>query len=102
SGLIDTGADHTLINKLWAKALGVEWKGGVKTSSYGISGSPNDIYLHEVEIEIPRLSNSRRTILVGFIDSKNVGILLGQVGFFDNFKVTFQRYNNLFEVEAKP
>lgn len=102
SGLIDTGADHTLINKEWAKALGIDWKSGTKTSSIGIAGNPTTIYLHEIEIEIPRLANSKQIIPVGFIDSPNVGILLGQVGFFDNFKITFERYKNFFEVEVKP
>jgi len=99
-GHIDTGADHTLINKEFAKQLGLDWKSGVKTKSIGIVGNPVDVYLNEIELEVARLPGSRYKIVAGFIESRNVAILLGQVGFFDNLKITFERSKNRFAIET--
>ena len=98
-GLLDTGADHTLINKQWAKVLGIDWKKGKPSFASGIIGYPAPVFLHEIYLEVLRLPNSKKLITAGFIDSPKVSTLLGQVGFFDHFKVSFDRSNNLFEVD---
>jgi hypothetical protein len=100
--LIDSGADGILINKEWAKALGIDWQFGTSGSAGGIVGTSVPIFYHDIEMEVEGLPQSLAKVNVGFIDSPNVGILLGQIGFFDNFKVSFERYNNFFEVDLKP
>ncbi len=98
-GLLDSGANITLMNKEWAKALGIDWKKGMQSSAYGIIGKPVPIYIHQLEIEINKISNSRKQTNVAFIDSPNIGILLGQIGFFDKFKVTFEYSEKTFQIQ---
>lgn len=108
SAQIDTGADQILINKSWASHLGIEWKKGDPSYTYGIippsPARPTRIptYIHQVEVEVMNLPQSRKRMPVGFINSPNVGALLGQIGFFDNFRVSFERFNNFFEIESRP
>jgi hypothetical protein len=99
NGHLDTGADHTLINKSWAKQLGIEWKTGRLSYVTGIVGNPVPVYLHEIYIEVLRLPSSKIPVTAAFIDSPRVGTLLGQAGFFDHFKVTFDRLHNSFEID---
>ncbi|MBE2219679.1 MAG: retroviral-like aspartic protease [Ignavibacteria bacterium] len=97
--LIDSGADINLINAQFAKPLGFDYKTGVRTSLKGIVNQSIDVYKHVLELEIPRLTVKKVSMEFGFIDSSTVGILLGQKGFFDNFKITFEKYNNYFRIE---
>ncbi len=55
-----------------------------------------------LEIEIPNFPDSKIPLRLGFIDSSGVGALLGREGFLDNFKVTFEMYNESFDIELKP
>lgn len=96
--LIDTGADFTLINSHIAKDLDINYKDGVLHKTTGIENNPIETYFHELEIEVPGLENSQFKTTVGFINSSSVGVLLGQKGFFDNFKVTFDKKDNFFEI----
>ena len=100
-GHIDTGADEILINNAWAKALGIDWSKGIRAQTKGIAGGFEKTYLHEIGIEINGLPNSRKLVRVALINSPNVGVLLGQIGFFDNFKVSFERFSGFFDVEPK-
>lgn len=100
--LIDSGADVNLINSQFAKPLGFDYRTGTKSSLKGIVNQSIDIYLHDIEFELPRVSRKRIVMSFGFINSPTVGILLGQKGFFDNFKVTFEKFNNSFEIEEIP
>jgi len=42
--------------------------------------------------------NKKIKIPVGFINSDSVGLLLGQEGFFDNYRIKFERDHNVFEI----
>jgi hypothetical protein len=96
---LDTGAGQTLINKSWAKQLGLEWKKGRKSKTTGIEGRPMPVYLFEIDLEIVGLPKSKHLATIGFIDSPSVGILLGQFGFYEYFKVTFRLPDGEFEIE---
>jgi len=99
--LIDSGADINLINAQFGKLLGIDYKTGPKTSLKGIVNQSIDVYMHNIDLEIPRLTTYKTTMPFGFIDSSTVGILLGQQGFFDHFKITFEKFNNSFYIEEK-
>lgn len=101
-GHLDTGADQTLINAGIAKYLGIDWRGGKESAVVGIDGVLKKIYLHDIGLEVPLVTSTPIKIQIGFIASPAVGILLGQLGFFEHFRVTFERYYNAFEVELKP
>jgi len=97
--LIDTGADYILINSSVAKDIGIDYKTGFFWSTTGIENSPVPTFFHDMEFEIPGIEKSKFRTRVGFINSPSVGILLGQHGFFDNFIVEFNRYENVFSIE---
>lgn len=97
-GMLDTGATITLINKSWAEALRIDWKSGKEIKLFGIVGEKISVYMHEIEMEVMNLENSRKPTKVAFIDSPNVGILLGQIGFFENFNTTFSYSKKTFHV----
>lgn len=99
--LIDTGADDSLLNIGFAKSLNIDAKKGVKGQTRGVGNIVIPVYYHKIEMELPNFPNSRVPIQVGFIDSGGVGALLGRNDFLDNFKVTFEMYNNTFEIELK-
>lgn len=100
--LLDTGADLTLLNYSIAKTLLIDYKTGKKSSTAGITGVPVPIYVHELEIEVLGMPNSKVKTEVAFINAPNVSVLLGQRGFFEHFKATFELYNETFEIEPKP
>lgn len=50
-----------------------------------------------MEVGVEHISGRRR-IPVGFIDSQSVDILLGQEGFFDEFRIKFEKDHDTFEV----
>jgi hypothetical protein len=91
-----------VINAEFGKQLGIDLDKCSRALTGGIVGEPVTTYVAEIDIEIANFPNSQKTVKVEFIKSKNVPILLGQHGFFDNFKVTFERFNNFFEVDLKP
>lgn len=98
-GLIDSGADQTLIHTDIADDLYIDWKKGIKNYTRGISGGKIPFYVLELEIEIIGMPNGRVKSKIGFIDSKNVSTLLGQWGFLEHFKVTLDHANQKFFVE---
>jgi len=100
--LVDSGAEDCLFHASLAKLLGVDLKSGPKKEFSGIAkGHPIDGYLHTIELQVYGMTE-RVKMDVYFTEAEGVHALLGQTGFFENFKVTFERYKGQFEVEACP
>lgn len=100
--ILDTGATQTLLHYSIAKSLYIDYKTGKKSMTRGITGAAVPIFVHDLEIEVIGLPNSKVKSQVAFINSPNVGMLLGQWGFFEHFKATFERYNETFDIDLKP
>lgn len=100
--LIDTGADYCIFNCGYAEPLGIEYEKGVLYKIKGISNTIENVFFHELELKIMNYEESKCIIPIGFIRSRSVGGLLGQKGFMDKFKISFERYNNKFEIMLKP
>jgi len=100
-GLIDTGADCSIIEAAYAHILlDVDYKTGIHVRARGVSGKSLDVYYHEVDMEIVGMKDSKCKLLLGFMESANVGLLLGRLDFFDNFRITFDMMNYAFEIET--
>jgi hypothetical protein len=97
--LIDSGSASILINPQIGKAIGVDVQSGEPISFGGVGGSVLG-YKHRLKL---RLMGDRREYEVecAFAEVGNVDALLGQIGFFDNYKVIFEKYKNEFAVIAK-
>ncbi len=97
--LIDSGASDILITTEIALALGIEIERG-ESRVYGGIGGEIKGYVHLVHI---RVMNDKHEFAVqcGVLPLPTYDGLLGQRGFFDNYKVTFEKYKKVFEITAK-
>jgi predicted aspartyl protease len=96
--LVDSGASEILINAQVAKMLGIEMEKGKKYIYGGIGGEVEG-YRHKLTM---RLMSDKQEFAVacGVLDLPMYDGLLGQIGFFDNYKVIFEKYKKRFEVIA--
>jgi len=67
-----------------------------KDTVLGILGK-TEVFVIDVEIQIKHLEGKIK-IPVSFIDSPNVGILLGEEEFFDTHRIKFEKDHNTFEI----
>jgi len=95
--LIDSGADKCLFNSEIGKEIGLEIEKGKKEIFSGIEGGKLTAFLHPVELQIMGME-MRIEIEAGFVDSPGVSAILGQEGFFDAFKIKFERSRNVIEI----
>lgn len=97
--LVDSGADYCLFNIAYADALGIDIGKCPKIYFTGIGGLMGKIpaYMAEVNLAVKYLEN-KIAIFAGFIESDSVVALLGQEGFFDNFRIKFEKDHNTFEI----
>jgi hypothetical protein len=94
--LIDSGADRSMLNKDIADIVGIDLTQATTRKAIGITGATT-VYLAEVELKLDG-SRGTMTVPVGFIDSPYVSVLLGQHGFFDLHRITFEKHHHLFEI----
>ncbi len=99
--VIDSGSYLTVLNKVYARKLGLLWDNGIETDILGIYGTKQKCYVHEFEIDIIGLPDSRRTIKAGFVDLDNVDVLLGQIGFFEHYYVKFRHPEREFCIDIR-
>ncbi len=93
-GLLDSGADHTMVSSQVAKAIGINLDRHEQQKIVGVGGIAFG-KLIEADIEIKHLERIRVPIL--FVDDFPY-ILLGQAGIFDNNRIKFERDHLVFEV----
>lgn len=98
--VIDSGADFCVFSYDIAALLDIDLRKGKSFSLTGFVGGDTLVWLHQVNLEIEGLPSIN--INVVFTDSGMPSMpLLGQVGFFDNFQIRFQRYKDLIEIYPK-
>lgn len=94
--LLDSGADNCLFNIEFAKYIGINIDECERQQTIGVEGGRKDIYMTEIEIMVKHLEKIK--VSVGFIDSRSVTGLLGQIGFFDKNRIKFERDHDTFEI----
>ena len=89
--LIDSGADISAMPRETAEILGLNIKGEVSTA-YGIGGKVNSIQT-TTTIHIHKGHEDYRLLLPVkvILDNYDFPILLGRLGFFDSFVITFDQ-----------
>jgi len=96
--LIDSGADTSLFHSSLGRELGIDVESGRKSSFFGIAEGPGvNVYIHTILVQVVG-DDTPIDMEVGFTDSKGVGAILGQSGFFDHYIVRFDRSKNRLEV----
>lgn len=99
--LVDSGADYCLFHSSVGDELGIDLKTGWAKEFGGIAaGQSVQAYMHTMEIEIQGFGG-RVEIEAGFADSDAIGGLLGGIGFFDNYKVTLEKYKGRIQIEPR-
>src|SRR6266496_4691535 len=84
-GLLDSGADLCLFHSSIGRLLGIDVNSGPSKLIGGITGTIT-AYMHTIQVQVQGIPD-KVDIYAGFTDSDQVEALLGQDGFFDNFKV---------------
>jgi hypothetical protein len=98
--LVDSGSSDTILDPQLGEILGIDITSGEKIT-YGGAGGNFIGYLHPLML---RVAGERRPYDVKCAFASlggDVMALLGQRGFFEHHKVTFEKYINEFVVIAK-
>ena len=97
---LDTGADSCIFPLPIARRIGLDITSMPKGETTGVGGK-KDVYYANVRIEIPLPPGQGNSMVfetrVGFVEDLGIG-LLGQVGFFDRFDVTFTQRQGIFTI----
>lgn len=97
--LVDSGADCSLFNIQVAEVLGINLSNARPANFTGISGQINGYRLEKVKIKVDGIDESVE-IPVCFVNSPTVGLLLGQEGFFDQYRIKFEKDHDIFEINS--
>ena len=97
--LVDSGAADCIFPASIGTLLGIDVPSGRPQTYYGLAGQASPAFVHEVNLQVTGF-NSWITIEAGFVIA-DVVPLLGQRGFFENYRVVFERFRLQFEVYTK-
>ncbi|TSC84504.1 MAG: hypothetical protein G01um101417_169 [Parcubacteria group bacterium Gr01-1014_17] len=100
-GLLDSGADTTMMNLEYAKALDISLDTEKQKEYIGIGGARIPCFLSLITLKVKHFEKPITTA-VAFIDSPSVDILLGQEDFFERFRVKFEKDHDVFELSPSP
>lgn len=93
--VVDTGADYTLLPRRYATTLEIDLaKDCVVETSLGIGGSET-VYLYKSLLI--KIGDWQKKIPVGFLERDDIPALLGRLEFIEVLKVTFEKYQTIFE-----
>ena len=98
-GLLDSGADMSLMNIRYAQVLGIALDHLPTKDFVGISDARVPTYFTDVPIRVKQFSDILY-LPVAFADSPNIDVLLGQEEFFDAFRIRFEKDHEVFELQA--
>jgi len=96
--LIDSGADKCLFNAVLGKEISLDIEKGNKEIFGGIEGGQIVTYIHPIQLQIVGI-DKKIEIPAGFTDARGVFAILGQEGFFDAFRIKFERDRNIIEID---
>jgi len=100
-GLIDSGADTTLMNIEYAKVLGINLEQAAKKEFLGIGSVRVTTFLSSVTMKVKHF-DTPITTPVAFTDSASVDVLLGQEDFFECFRIKFEKDHDTFDLSLSP
>lgn len=95
--LVDTGADYTLLPKVYASHLGVSLTGECQTlDTMGIGGRERVFLIRQWPM---RLGTWTRRIPLGFLARNDVPPLLGRQACLEAFRMTLFRHRTTFAAQ---
>lgn len=96
-GLVDSGADQTMVNIAYAKELGIDLTNAPQRKMNGIKDGSVDTFIADFPIK-PVGLGEEITVSACYVDSKNVDVLIGREGFFDAYRIKFEQDHDTFEI----
>src|SRR3989338_290306 len=98
--LIDSGSDYCVFPIEAAKALNIPIEKAKKTRLTGFLEGKANLFLYPIKLSIENYSIE---VIAGFAQEmgRYAPCTLGQKGFFDNFKVCFDKKRQLIEIGPK-
>ena len=95
--LIDSGAASIIVSGQFAEPLGIKIVAGRAVKFQGIAYDPVIAYEHQLSM---RLKHDTHEYLVPcfLMSGLRTSALLGQRGFFENYKVVFEQYKKRIEL----
>lgn len=96
-GLIDSGADRCLFNVEIAKQIGIDLLESSTEDFSGIEGGKISAKISKVRLKIMGIDQEIE-LNAGFVDSLGVSVILGQDGFFDAFRIKFEKDHGIVEI----
>lgn len=97
-GLIDSGADVTIFSAEYGEAIGLKVEKGRVGKFSGIGEGRITVYFHEVILDV---GGHRWISEIGFTYDPGVVAILGQVGFFEKFRIVFDYPKKIIEITPK-
>lgn len=95
--LIDSGADKCLFHSDLAREIGLYLQDGKQEVFSGITGKKIIAFNHKIHLQVLGIDR-KIELVVAFTNAPGVFAILGQEGFFDNFRIKFEKDHNTIEV----
>jgi hypothetical protein len=88
--MVDSGASDCIFQVAVAEAIGIKVESGTKKQRAGIGGV-QDVWIHPVQLHV---GAELIDINAAFAKTLPVAGILGRIGFFEHFKITFDPTGN--------
>lgn len=89
-GIVDSGADYTLLPRGYAQKFGIDLKKDCKEySTFGVGGEEKSYIFNQGLLKI---GDWERTAPIGFLAKTDIPPLFGRQGFLETFEVTFKNF----------
>ncbi len=97
--LIDSGSDYNIFHSGVAEALDINLTFGKKRRLYGLGEQPIKGYEHKIDLKMVGLKTVKSSAIFTKELSDHAFGVLGNVGFFNHFKVQFDYGNKIIDIE---
>ena len=95
-GIVDSGADYTLLPKGYAEKLGIDLtKDCEEHETFGIGGEEKSKIYREGRL---RIGDWKRIAPIGFLGTNDIPPLFGRQGFLETFEVVFDNHKTIFRL----
>ncbi len=95
--LVDSGADRCLFDAEVGKDIGLNVESGEVEYFGGIGESRVKAFVHKVQLQVVDIDKTVE-VPIGFTMNLGVSGILGQDGFFDAFRIKFERDHDTSEI----
>jgi|SRR3989344_8015786 len=98
--LIDSGTDSTMINADFAELLGIDESKCRKVKVGSVEELTRNGFASEIKFKVEGFEEEFKTNIIFLKDMPTAG-LLGQIDFFENFKIRFEKRDKKFYLQRE-